>query len=68
LLADRKGNRALVGIGVLNIVIYTGVKAYYVWRNKQRDKVWDAMTSEVLHTPCPPEINSSIHRFGFEFN
>jgi hypothetical protein len=26
------------------------------------------MTSEVLHTPCPPEINSSIHRFGFEFN
>ncbi|KAF2228085.1 major facilitator superfamily domain-containing protein [Elsinoe ampelina] len=34
----RKGNRILVGINVLNIFLYLFVKAYYIWRNKIRDK------------------------------
>ena len=28
-------------------ILYPGTKAYYVWRNRQRAKIWDAMTPEV---------------------
>jgi hypothetical protein len=30
----------------MNIALYALVKAYYVLRNKQRDKKWTAMTAE----------------------
>ncbi|KJA26803.1 hypothetical protein HYPSUDRAFT_63584 [Hypholoma sublateritium FD-334 SS-4] len=43
----RRGNSYLIGICAFNIlVLYPGTKAWYVWRNKQRAKIWDAMTSE----------------------
>ncbi|KAF9003369.1 allantoate permease [Cyathus striatus] len=43
----RRGNLILIIICLFNIVVlYPGTKAYYVWRNKQRAKVWDAMTSK----------------------
>lgn len=38
----------LIAIASVNlIVLYPGTKAYYVWRNRQRAKIWDAMTPEV---------------------
>lgn len=47
-LTDRRGNAALIGITLFNLVImYPCVKLYYVQRNKQRAKVWDAMTPQV---------------------
>ena len=33
-----------MGLGVSNIFIYLLTKVYYVWRNKSRDKKWNAMT------------------------
>ena len=43
----RRGNRVLIAISCINLlVLYPGTKLYYIWRNKQRDKIWDAMTSE----------------------
>ena len=30
----------------MNVVLYGLVKAYYVYRNKQRDTKWSAMTAE----------------------
>jgi hypothetical protein len=30
----------------MNIFLYVLVKLYYVWRNKQRDRKWNAMTEE----------------------
>ena len=30
-----------------NIVIYLLSKAYYVWRNKQRDAKWDVLSRDV---------------------
>lgn len=45
---DRRGNTILITICVFNIVVlYPATKAYYMWRNRQRAKIWDAMTSEV---------------------
>ncbi|EMD33330.1 hypothetical protein CERSUDRAFT_160226 [Gelatoporia subvermispora B] len=43
----RRGNRVLIAISCVNLaVLYPGTKLYYVWRNKQRDRVWNAMTPE----------------------
>ncbi|KAI0320484.1 allantoate permease [Amylostereum chailletii] len=51
----KRGNRTLIIISCINIgLLYPGTKAYYMWRNRQRAKVWDAMTpaqrSEYLAT------------------
>ncbi|GLB39067.1 putative transporter [Lyophyllum shimeji] len=43
----RRGNAVLIAITCFNIfIMYPGIKIYYVWRNKQRAKIWDAMTPE----------------------
>ncbi|KAF3385115.1 putative transporter [Penicillium rolfsii] len=42
----RRGNRVLVSLVVTNIAIYLLTRAYYVWRNKSRDKKWNAMSEE----------------------
>ena len=42
----KRGNRTLLGIACMNIVLYCAIKGYYVWRNKSRDKKWNAMTQE----------------------
>ncbi|KFY04926.1 hypothetical protein V491_09233, partial [Pseudogymnoascus sp. VKM F-3775] len=42
----RRGNRTLIAINVLGILLFLFAKAYYVWKNKQRDKKWNAMTKE----------------------
>ncbi|KAI1103501.1 MFS general substrate transporter [Jackrogersella minutella] len=42
----RRGNSILIGILALNLVLYVLAKAYYVWRNRVRERKWDALTSE----------------------
>ncbi|GLB39069.1 putative transporter [Lyophyllum shimeji] len=43
-----RGNAILISITCFNIfVMYPGIKLYYVLRNKQRAKTWDAMTPQV---------------------
>lgn len=41
-----RGNETLVIINFVGIGIFLATKAYYVWRNNQREKVWQAMTEE----------------------
>ncbi|KAH8681969.1 permease of the major facilitator superfamily [Xylariales sp. PMI_506] len=41
-----RGNRVLIGINVLIIVLFILTKLYYIWKNNQRDKVWNALTQE----------------------
>ena len=48
LFLDRRGNTYLIIICLFNVcILYPGTKAYYTWRNKQKSKIWDAMTSKV---------------------
>lgn len=48
LFVDHRGNSYLIAICMFNVfILYPGTKAYYIWRNKQRSNIWDAMTSEV---------------------
>jgi hypothetical protein len=35
-----------LSVACMNLVLYGLTKAYYVWRNKSRDKKWNAMTTE----------------------
>lgn len=42
----KTGNRNLVIINVLVIGAFLFAKFYYVWRNNQRDKIWNAMTEQ----------------------
>ncbi|KAF9444379.1 allantoate permease [Macrolepiota fuliginosa MF-IS2] len=43
----RRGNHWLMIIAIFNIaVIYPGVRMYYIWRNKQRDRIWNAMSDD----------------------
>lgn len=44
---DERGNRILIIICSVNVLLlYPGTKAYYIWRNRQRAKIWDTMTPE----------------------
>lgn len=45
--SDRRGNKFLLGINIMNIGIYLLTKAYYTWRNKKREEKWNALTKEV---------------------
>lgn len=42
----RRGNMNLFAINLLAIVLFLLTKAYYIWRNKQKDRVWNALSKE----------------------
>ncbi|KAK4064178.1 uncharacterized protein Triagg1_9157 [Trichoderma aggressivum f. europaeum] len=41
-----RGNTNLFIINILGIVLFLLAKLYYIFRNKQKDKVWNAMSEE----------------------
>lgn len=67
LIADRRGNRVLVGICVLNIFLYLFAKVYYVWRNKQRDRIWNSMTVEEKLNYLETTTDEGSKRLDFRF-
>lgn len=44
--AYRRGNRVLLGVNVFSIFLIVATKAYYMWRNKQRARKWNALTED----------------------
>ena len=44
----KRGNRVLLAINVLVIFLFLFSKAYYVTKNKIRDRKWNAMTPKVI--------------------
>ncbi|KAH8807508.1 major facilitator superfamily domain-containing protein [Xylogone sp. PMI_703] len=63
----RRGNRVLVAITCLNIVVYLSTKAYYVFRNKQRDRIWDAMSDEEKERYRATTTDKGSKRLDFRF-
>ncbi|KII91266.1 hypothetical protein PLICRDRAFT_173144 [Plicaturopsis crispa FD-325 SS-3] len=64
----RRGNRTLLAICCVNLlVLYPGTKAYYVWRNRQRAKIWDAMTDEERVNYLKTTKDLGNHRLDFRF-
>ncbi|KAL2259279.1 hypothetical protein VTK26DRAFT_7105 [Humicola hyalothermophila] len=63
----KRGNRQLLGILCMNIVLYCLVKAYYVFRNKQRDRKWNAMTEEERLNYLATTTDQGNKRLDFRF-
>jgi hypothetical protein len=63
----RRGNRQLLGILCMNIVLYGLVKTYYVLRNKQKDRKWNAMTPEERLDYLASTTDQGNKRLDFRF-
>ncbi|KAI8964143.1 MFS general substrate transporter [Daldinia sp. FL1419] len=63
----RRGNRVLLGITVFNIVLFYVVKVFYIWRNKVRDRKWNAMTQEEQENYILTTKDEGMQRLDFRF-
>jgi hypothetical protein len=63
----RRGNHQLLTILIVNIFLYLGTKAYYVWRNTSRDKIWNAMTEEERKRYIMETRDEGNKRLDFRF-
>ena len=62
-----RGNRNLLIINFLSIAVFLFTKAYYVYRNKQRDRVWNAMSAEEQRDYKRNTTLSGSRRLDFRF-
>ncbi|KAH8666961.1 major facilitator superfamily domain-containing protein [Xylariales sp. PMI_506] len=63
----RQGNKVLLGMLALNVVVYLSTKAYYVFRNKQRSKKWDSMSEEERLNYLQTTTDEGNKRLDFRF-
>lgn len=62
-----KGNETLLGIDVAAIVLFVGAKVYYVWRNKQREAKWNAMSEDEKSDYVANTKDEGNKRLDFRF-
>lgn len=62
-----RGNRILLGITVFNIFLFYFVKAFYIWRNKVRDRKWNALTPEQQEDYVLNSKDEGLKRLDFRF-
>jgi hypothetical protein len=63
----RRGNKILLGICVFNVFLFYAVKSFYVWRNKARDRQWNAMTKEEQEEYVVSTKDEGMKRLDFRF-
>ncbi|KAL2684638.1 hypothetical protein Neosp_005717 [[Neocosmospora] mangrovei] len=63
----RRGNRVILGITCGNIVLFYLVKAFYIWRNKVRDRRWNALTKEQQEDYILNTKDEGQQRWDFRF-
>ncbi|KAI0856694.1 major facilitator superfamily domain-containing protein [Xylaria cubensis] len=63
----KRGNSALFAINILAILVFLFTKVYYIWRNKQRDRIWNAMTEEEQTTYIRTTTATGSRRLDFRF-
>ncbi|CAG9992753.1 unnamed protein product [Clonostachys byssicola] len=63
----RRGNKILIGITSANILLFYFVKAFYVWRNKVRDRKWNALTKEQQEDYTLNTTDEGQQRLDFRF-
>ncbi|PON24346.1 MFS transporter [Trichoderma gamsii] len=62
-----RGNRALLGINCMNIVIYLLTKVYFVSRNRYREKKWAAMSENERLDYLATTTDEGNKRLDFRF-
>lgn len=63
----RRGNRSLIGVVSMNIVLYLLAKLYYVLRNKHKERKWGAMTVEERRVYLDTTTDEGNKRLDFRF-
>ncbi|KAI5861458.1 MFS general substrate transporter [Durotheca rogersii] len=63
----RRGNKVLLGINCANFFVYLAAKFYYVYANKRREKIWDAMTPEEQNDYRENTKDEGSKRLDFRF-
>ncbi|KAK0215652.1 allantoate permease [Armillaria fumosa] len=64
----RRGNRILIAICCFNMfIMYPGAKAYYIYRNRQRDRIWNGMTLEERKHYLETTTDIGNRRLDFRF-
>ncbi|KAJ2981781.1 hypothetical protein NUW58_g6601 [Xylaria curta] len=63
----RRGNSVLFAINILAIVTFLLTKVYYLWRNKQRERDWNAMTEEEQANYLATTKHTGSRRLDFRF-
>jgi hypothetical protein len=62
-----RGNKILLGVVALNVVLYALTKVYYVWRNWRRELIWSAMTPSEQQTYLDTTKDQGNKRLEFRF-
>ncbi|KAJ3995919.1 allantoate permease [Lentinula boryana] len=64
----RRGNLTLIIICSFNVVVlYPATKAYYMWRNRQRDRIWNKMSLEEQKEYLATTTDAGNRRLDFRF-
>ena len=63
----RRGNRVLIGICIYNMVLFIGTKAFYVYINKKRAKIWDVMSAKEKADYLATTTDKGNKRLDFRF-
>ncbi|KAF6826327.1 transporter YIL166C-like protein 3 [Colletotrichum musicola] len=64
----KRGNRALLGIVCMNLVLYPLVKSYYAFRNRRRDRTWTGMSEEQRLAYLATTKDEGNKRLDFRFS
>ncbi|KAE8153468.1 major facilitator superfamily domain-containing protein [Aspergillus avenaceus] len=63
----RRGNTVLLALNFLAIFLFLGTKAYYVFRNRYRERAWVAMSAEERQNYLDTTSDTGSKRLDFRF-
>ncbi|KAL4956468.1 MFS general substrate transporter [Aspergillus filifer] len=63
----RRGNKVLLALVAWNVSMTVFIKVYYIWRNKTRDRIWNAMSAEEKDTYLRTTKDEGNKRLDFRF-
>ncbi|OOQ82513.1 allantoate permease [Penicillium brasilianum] len=63
----RRGNTDLIAINILAIALFIAAKAYYVFQNRRRDRIWSAMSEQERNEYIRNTEDQGSSRLDFRF-
>lgn len=63
-----KGNSVLFAFAIVTLPILAGTKLFYIYLNRRRDKIWNAMTEEEKNEYIETTTDKGSSRLDFRFD